>query len=250
MSFIKFATSTQERLWEEMVLFYARVWAFHPSVTQDYILGSGMSHGNSSTVFPLGQEAHKSTCMCCSVKHKGQYQILNVSDSEVCELVAQVAHSDGHKLANTRALQWFINSCSGTELDGKGSFNWSWWDQFVWGGSYYTFGSQKLRPGCWVPPWSGQPEVFELKDKLRFIANSEAGFPLADLLHCSSWQAQKYQDCFCISVQVNMLMFGLSVWKACFYKSLTSNSQMPKEWLPLTYTIAITGAKGQNLPRA
>lgn len=48
--------------------------------------------------------------------------------------------------------------------------------------------------------------MFELKDKLRFISNSEAGFPLADLLHCSLWQAQKYQDCFCIYFQVNMLM--------------------------------------------
>lgn len=137
-------------------------------------------------------EAPKCTCAAlgASAENKGQYQTFNISDTVRCVISLHRWHTvmDTNEWVR-RLCNDSLNNCSGTELGGKGSFNWSWWDPFVSNGSYYTLGSQKLRLGCWIPPWRGQTGVFELREKLRFISNSEAGFPLADLLHCSLWQA-------------------------------------------------------------
>lgn len=144
-----------------MVLFCVRIWAYHPSFTCGYILRSWMSHGSSSTVLPLcpRQAAGAGSTqmhLCCS----GSLQSTKGSINYLLSVTLW-----GVWAYCTGGTQWWTqmskcvglgndsyNYCSNTELAGTGNFNWSWWDPFVWGGSCYTFGSQKLRPDCWIPP--------------------------------------------------------------------------------------------------
>lgn len=84
-----------------MVLFCVRIQAYHPSASQDYILGSGMSHGNSSSVFPLCQAAGAGGTQmhqCCSGSLcRAQRAESDINISDTVRHVSSLAHSDGHK---------------------------------------------------------------------------------------------------------------------------------------------------------